>query len=280
MPGERNATTASTSGARAHARAQAGTSVRAMPTVPATSATDLPSGVGPDDVVWDEVLDAGEYAGHRLPAGAVLRLTDLGGDACAHLAVHHADLVSERLNLADTTKVQWQMYPSTGSLLLSDRGRVLMSFVADTSGHHDTICGAPTCAAHDAKYGDGRVEGRFPNARDRLVVALAKFGLERRDLPPTISLFKGVRVDGTGALHLDVVPARPGTYVELRAELPVLVSVANVPHSLDTRPGYVCTPLRLTAWRGAPTGEDDPLRQSSPEVTRAFLNSDDWRMGT
>src|SRR5579859_3821963 len=228
--------TATTYGARNHARAQSGTAVRGMPTLPASNATDLPAGVAAGDLIWDEVLEAGEYSAHRIPRGAIVRLADLEGDGCAHVAIHHAALPSERLNLADTTKVQWQMYPTGGSVLLSDRGRVLMAIERDTSGRHDTICSAPNRSAHEAKYGDGRVEGPYPNARDRLIVALAKFGLAREDLPPTVSFFKGVRVDSDGALRLDPVPGRPGTHVRLRAELDVYVSVANVPHVIDMRP--------------------------------------------
>ena len=209
----------------------------------------------------------------------MLRLTDLEGDACAHVALHHADLPSERLNLADTTKVQWQMYPGAGSLLLSDRGRVLAAITADTSGRHDTICSAPNRSDHDAKYGDGRVEGAAPNARDRLIVALAKFGLEPRDLPPTISFFKGVRVAPDGALEFDEVPGTRPAFIELKAELNVIVSIANVPHVLDDRSTYTCTPLRLTAWRAAPTPPDDPRRVASPEGRRAYLNTDDWLLG-
>jgi urea carboxylase-associated protein 2 len=271
--------TATTYAARDHARAQAGTAVVGMPTLPASAASNLPEGVPPSDVVWDEVLEGGEYAVHAVARGTVVRLTDLAGDACAHVALHHADMPSERLNLADTTKVQWQMYPSAGSLLLSDRGRVLAAIVSDTSGRHDTICGAPTRVDHDVKYGDGRVEGAAPNARDRLIVGIAKFGLERRDLPPTISFFKGVRVEIDGALRLDDVPAAAGTYVELHAELNLIVTVANVPHVLDVRADYTCTPLRITAWRSTPTQPDDPLRSSTPETERAYLNTDDWLLG-
>jgi urea carboxylase-associated protein 2 len=271
--------TSTTTGARDHARAQSDARVRGMPTLPASTAVDLPDGVGPADVLWDEILDSGEYACHRLPRGSVLRLTDLDGDACAHVALHHADLLSERLNLADTTKVQWQMYPTRGSLLLSDRGRVLAAIIADTSGRHDTICSAPNHTDHEAKYGDGRVEGPFPSARDRLIVALAKFGLGPRDLPPTISFFKGVRVGADGELLFDPVPAAGGTSVELRFELDTIVSVANVPHTLDSRDRYTCTPLRLCAWQSTPAGLDDPQRDSSPEARRAYLNTDDWLLG-
>jgi uncharacterized protein len=250
-----------------------------MPTLPASAAVNLPSGVAADDALWAEVLEAGEYSAHRLPRGSVLRLTDLDGDACAHVALHHANLPSERLNLADTTKVQWQMYPGPGSLLLSDRGRVLAAITDDTSGRHDTICSAPNRADHDAKYGDGRVEGPYPNARDRLVVALAKFGLGPRDLPPTISLFKGVRVAADGSLHLDEAPATAGCFVELRFELDTIVSVANVPHVLDDRERYTCTPLHLAAWQGAVTAAGDPRRHATPEARRAYLNTDDWLLG-
>jgi hypothetical protein len=242
-----------------------------MATIPASGAKDLPAGVGSDAVLWEEVLEAGEYAAHRLPRTAVLRLTDLEGDACAHVSVHHAALLSERLNLADTTKVQWQMYPTTGSVLLSDRGRALMTIRADTSARHDTICSAPNRALHVAKYG----RGEHPNARDRLINAMAKFGMDRRDLPPTISFFKGVRVAPGGAMVLDGVPGPPGTHVELRAELDVLVSVANVPHALDTRSAYTCTALRLTAWAD-PTPRPDA---TTPEVQRAYDNTDDWLLG-
>lgn len=270
--------TGTTAGARAHARSQGAGRVRGMPTLPARSAADVPPGVLADDLLWAETLEGGEYAAHRLPRGSVLRLCDLDGDACAHLVVHHAALPSERLNLADTTKVQWQMYPSAGAVLLSDRGRALMTVTADTSGRHDTICGAPTRADHDAKYGDGRAEGPFPNARDRLIVALAKFGLDRRDLPPSLGLFKGVRVAPNGDLQLDAAPGAVGAYVDLRAELDVLVSVANVPHVLDRRAEYTCTALRLVAWRAPLPGE--AAAPSTPERERAMLNTDDWLLGT
>jgi hypothetical protein len=267
--------TATTGGARDHARKQQGGRVRGMPTVPACNATDLPDGVGPTDVIWDETLEGGEYAAHRLPRGAVLRLADADGDACAHLVVHHADLPSERLSLADTTKVQWQMYPTVGSQVLSDMGRALMTFVADTSGRHDTICGAPTRVAHDAKYGDGRAEGPYPNGRDRLLVAIAKFGLDRRDLPPSLGLFKGVRVDHIGRLALDPCPAPGPSHVDLRADLDVFVSVVNVPHVLDHRADYVCTPLRILAWRAQAAADG----RTTPEASRALLNTDDWLAG-
>ena len=68
--------------------------------------------------------------------------------------------------------------------------------------------------------------------------------------------------------------AGAGVFVELRAELPVLFVVANTPHVLDPSTEYTATALRITAWRAAPTTRADHLWSSTPEVERAFLNSE------
>ena len=273
--------TADPFGAQAHARAQAGTVAATQPTIPASSATDLPDGVEPGRVVWDERLGAGGYAVRRLPRGSRLRFTDLDGDACAGLVVHNARRPEERLNVADTVKLQWNAYLGAGKLLLSDQGRVLLSILADTAGTHDALCGTSTAARNRARYGSGDNFGPSPNGRDRFLLALAKHGLGRRDLPQNVNLFKGVRVEEDGGLTFLGDRSAPGAFVELRAELDVLVSVVNVPHGLDPRLVYTATTLRCTAWAGSPTAPDDPRRTATPESRRAFQNTEDellaWR---
>lgn len=39
-----------------------------------------------------------------------LRLIDKAGDACASLNIFNAEMPTERLNVADTVKVQWNAY--------------------------------------------------------------------------------------------------------------------------------------------------------------------------
>jgi uncharacterized protein YcgI (DUF1989 family) len=252
--------TSSTHGARDHARAQAGLRVESQPTIPAGEATGLPAGVDRAGLIWDETLADGAYAAHRLPRGARLRLADAAGDACATLMVHSAVTPAERLNVADTVKVQWSAYLGPGTLLLSDMGRVLMSIEEDTSARHDALCGA------------------HPGSRGRLLLAMAKHGLGRRDLPPAVTLFAGVRVAADGALVFDGARA-PGTHVTLRADVDVLLSLVNAPHRLDARAGHACSPLRVTAWEGEPAGPGDPLRSATPERLRAFQNTEDHLLG-
>jgi hypothetical protein len=265
--------TSTTSGARAHARAQVQETSPFGLTVPATAATDLPATVNAATVLWDETLAPGAGSARKLPRGARVRLTDLDGDAAAAVIIHAENGIAERLNVADTVKVQWQAYLGDGALLLSDMGRVLMSIVADTSGRHDALCGASNEATNTRRYGSGDIAGKHPNARDRFAVALAKLGLERRDIPPNVTFFKTVRVGSLGELEFDTAPGAPGTYVELLAEMPVILSVANTPHPLDPRTAYTVTPLRITAWQAHATASADDRWSSTPERERAFLNT-------
>jgi uncharacterized protein len=266
--------TATTTGARAHARAQAGTAVATQPTVPASSLPDPPPGVPAAGVVWEETIGAGGYASRAVPRGTHVRLVDVAGDTCAGLLVHRADRPAERLNVADTVKLQWQAYPGPGYLLLSDMGRVLATLVEDTCAAHDTFTGTSKRLDNQRRYGDGSAYCPTPSGRDRFVVALAKHGLTERDVAPNLNLFTGVRIEPDGAVTLRR-QSRPGARVVLRAEMALVVTVVAVPHRLDARTEYTAGPVRITAWRGAPARLDDPARTASPEAIRAFENTEE-----
>jgi hypothetical protein len=107
-----------------------------------------------------------------------------------------------------------------------------------------------------------------------LILGAAKHGLTRRDVHPCVNLFKGTRIETDGTITPLVGPFAPAREVLLRAEMDVIVVLANCPHVRDPRPEWHSTPLRATAWRGAVTGQDDPVRNATPEGLRAFLNPD------
>jgi urea carboxylase-associated protein 2 len=267
--------TDTTRAAREHARAQAGTAAEAMPTLPASAWPEPPAGVDPAALTWAETVAGGGYASKVLARGTTLRLTDVAGDACAHLLLYNADQPWERLNVADTVKVPWQAYLGEGHPLLSDQGRVLAVIAADSSGRHDALCGTTALATNMERYGDGSPQGPSPAGRELQLLAAAKHGLGPRDIPPSISFFQGVRVDAEGALRFEG-SAGPRTAVELKVEMPVIAILANVPHPLDPRPEYTASTLEVLAWRGDPTGPDDVLWSSTPELERAYLNTADY----
>lgn len=268
-------TTSTTYGARDHARAQAGTVVEAMPSIPASAWPDPPPGVDPAALVWAETVAGGGYTHKVLARGTELRLTDTQGDACAHLLLFNAEGPWERLNVADTVKVQWNAYLGESMTLLSDQARVLATLVTDESGKHDALCGTSTVDGNTERYGDGSPQGASPSGTALFTLAAAKHGLTPRDLPPSLSFFQGVRVETDGGLTF-TGSAGPGKTVILRTELPVVVLIANVAHPLDPRPDYTVTPLRVLARRSTPSTPDSPEWTASPESQRAFENTADY----
>lgn len=265
--------TATTYGARDHARAQDGVRAEAMPVVPATEWPDPPCEAG--HLVWAETVAGGNYTHRVIARGTELRLTDLRGDACAHLLLYVDGRPWERLNAADTVKVQWNAYLRTGRLLLSDHGRVLATLIEDTGGRHDALCGTSTLVRNTHRYGDGAPQSASPAGRELLTLAALKNGLEPRDLPPSVSFFQGVEVRDDGTLDF-TGSAGPAASVTLRAEQDLTVLIANVPHPLDPRPAYTSTPLEVLAWHAAPTAPGDPLWDATPECRRAYANTADF----
>jgi urea carboxylase-associated protein 2 len=261
--------------ARADARAQGVKVAEAMPYLPASSSPFVPAGVDPETLVWAETVAGGGYTHKVVARGTRLRFEDVSGEACAHLLVYNALEPWERINVADTQKIPWQAYLGAGHPLLSGDGRVLATIVSDDSGHHDAFCGTSTLERNLRRYGAGTADSAAPAGRELFTLAAAKHGLAPRDLAPSVSFFKGVQVQPDGALEWRGA-AGAGAAVELVAELPLIVLIANVPHPIDPRPEYVSGLLRVHAWRSRPTSPDDPVWTVSPERTRAYLNTADY----
>jgi uncharacterized protein len=214
--------------------------------IPAT-----PPDIDASRLLWAEAIPPGSYATRVLGRGTLLRLIDPGGGACAHVLLFRSDAPWERLNVADTIKVPWQAYLGAGHPLLSDQGRVLATVVADSSGHHDTLCGMTDAG------------------QAKMLLAAIKHGLDIRDVAPSVSFFKGVRVADDGTLGF-TGSAGPGVAVDLLIHLPMVVALVNTEHPLDPDPKL--TRLDVLAWRAgeqltAPVNDD-------PEYLRALFNTE------
>ncbi|SKH99783.1 urea amidolyase associated protein UAAP1 [Mycobacteroides abscessus] len=265
-------TTATTKGARDHARAQAGQITDSMPVLPASEWPWAPSDIDPLTFTWAETVPGGRYASKVLGRGTRLRLTDITGSACVNIVLLRADAPWERLNVADTVKVPWQAYLGVGHPLLSDQGRVLATIVADSSGHHDTFCGTTTLAGNTAKYGAGELYSASPAGRELFTLAAAKHGLTPRDIGPSVSFFHGIRAAADGALH-STGTAGPGAEVDLLIHLPVIALLANTAHPLDPSGTFDTGPVRVLAWTTLDELADLP--NADPEYQRAVLNTED-----
>ncbi|MEZ5403219.1 MAG: urea carboxylase-associated family protein [Bryobacteraceae bacterium] len=227
-----------------------------------------------EQILFEEPVAGGAPWSHVLKRGTALRLIDIEGGANAGVMLHNADCPAERYNMPDTLKAQHIARLTAGCALYSDMGRVLCSITADSVGWHDPIGGCGNAAAAREKYGGGSYQELrndcVKSAFDLFLIELAKYGLDARDLVAPINFFSRVVVGDDGGMRFVEGNSPSGSFVEIRAEMNVLVVLNTCPHPMDPRPDWAPKPVRLEVRRTPAPGPDDPCRISRPENQRGF----------
>jgi urea carboxylase-associated protein 1 len=205
----------------------------------------------PASAALDHYLPAGEPWLHRVARGQVIRIVDLEGNQAVDTIFYNADDTLESYSVTDTLQRQGGIYLSTGSTLMSNRGRPMLTIVADTCGRHDTLGGA--CAAESNTVRYAHQKKFMHSCRDNYLLALvhADNGMGKRDLVPNVNFFMNVPVTQDGGLSFEDGLSAPGKYVEMRAEMDVLVLVSNCPQLNNPCNAYNPTPVRFVIWDAA-----------------------------
>lgn len=214
--------------------------------------TLLESTRDPQQAVLDQVCRAGESWMTTVLRGQTLRILDLEGNQAVDTLFYSADDPEERYSAADTIARNARLYLGAGSVLHSSRGRPMAAIVADTCGRHDTLGGACAAESNTVRYSlDKRA---MHSCRDNFMHALChcreatERRLGKRDIAPNINFFMNVPVTPDGHLHFADGISAPGKYVELRAEMDVVVLISNCPQLNNPCNGWNPTPVRLLVW--------------------------------
>lgn len=210
------------------------------------------SKLDPDFAGIDDVCAAGEPWVKLVKKGQVFRIVDLGGNQAVDTLFFNAAHALERYSATDTICQQRRLYLTTGSQLYSNFGTVMLTIIADTCGRHDTLGGACAAESNTVRY----ALDKYPmhSCRDNFLHALAheplceQLGMSKRDLPSNINFFMNVPVMEDGGLKFVDGVSAPGKYVELRAEMDVVVLVSNCPQLNNPCNAYNPTPIRLLVW--------------------------------
>ena len=215
------------------------------------TARTVPSHLDPAHAVSDDHHPAGEPWIRRIARGQVLRIVDLEGNQAVDTIFYSAADPTERYSATHTIQAQGSLYLSAGSRLMSSEGNALLTIVADTCGRHDTLGGACACESNTVRYA---LEKRYMHScRDNFLLAIAHddSGLSKRDIVSNINFFMNVPVTPDGRLTFEDGISAPGKYVEMRAEMDVIVLVSNCPQLNNPCNAYNPTPVRFLVWDAA-----------------------------
>lgn len=197
----------------------------------------------------DDVIGAGDGWIGEIPAGVLLRITDLHGNQAVDTLLYDACDYANRYSAVDTVREQGAVYLTTGSVLLTGNGDALATILDDTCGRHDTLGGACAQESNVVRYG-GHTRYQ-PSCRTTFLRKTREWGrgLEKRDLTHNINFFMNVPLTPDGGLTFEDGVSAPGKYVELRVERDVLLLISNCPQINNPCNGFNPTPIRLTGRR-------------------------------
>ena len=201
-----------------------------------------------DQTIDRHTIGAGDPWLYVLKKGQTLRILDLEGNQAVDTIFYNADNPEERYSTTDTIRQQGNIYLSTGSKLISTEGNVMLTITADTCGRHDTLGGACAAESNTVRYALEKIN--MHNCRDNYLIALAEsdFDMGKRDLTSNINFFMNVPVTPEGGLTFEDGISDAGKYVELKAEMDVIVLVSNCPQLNNPCNAYNPTPVEMLIW--------------------------------
>lgn len=203
----------------------------------------------PEQAIERTVVPAGEYYIKTIHKGQTCRILDLEGNQAADTLFYNAADPSERYSAIDTIREQGNIYLTTGTRLLSNRGNVLLNIVADTCGRHDTLGGACATESNSVRYA---LDKKCMHAcRDSWMLAVAEheeFGISKRDITHNINFFMNVPVTPDGRLTFEDGISDAGKYVEMQAAMDIVILISNCPQLNNPCNAYNPTPVEVLIW--------------------------------
>jgi uncharacterized protein len=182
-----------------------------------------------------------------LSVGDRLRVIDPEGEQVADFVAFSLDARSVWLSSGRTFDYNNTVYLTTGHVLYSNRSTPMLTIIEDTVGRHDflyTPCSAETFTLLYAH------SGHHPSCLDNLAAGLSTYGLASDDIPTTFNIFMNVDISTSGTLRILPPRSRAGDYIELRAEMDLIVGLTAC--SAEMSNNYRLKPIDYEIMRAAP----------------------------
>ena len=175
----------------------------------------------------------------RMSAGQHVRVINTHGQQVVDTWAYAQSDPGEFMSMEHSRGHIGTIFPSTGSVMRTNRRRPILSFVEDTSGgRHDTLIAA--CDRY--RYQLLGCTTHHDNCTDNLATALGELGLTSERTPCPLNLFMNIPLDAGGGLTFASPVSSAGQWVTLRAEMDLVIVFSACPQDLVPVNGSNCTP--------------------------------------
>lgn len=170
-----------------------------------------------------------EYYVRELDCGDIIRIIDTEGKQVGDLIAYDRANLKDRFWILNTIRLNGTVFLTTGHVLYSELSKPMLTVVADTCGRHDLLAGSCNAEIDKVRYG---VDGHH-GCVENFVAAIEPYGLTRQDVPMSFNLFMNCPVGSDGSWSIVTPSSKAGDYVDLRAEMDLLVVLSNCPQDLN-----------------------------------------------
>jgi uncharacterized protein YcgI (DUF1989 family) len=116
----------------------------------------------------------------------------------------------------------------------------MFTILEDRVGRHDFLLTPCSPETFRIIYGHA---GHHPSCFENLATSLRPFLIDEDDIPTTFNIFMNVGVSPSGELSIDPPRSKPGDWIDLRAEMDLIVGVTAC--SAEMSNNYSFKPIDL-----------------------------------
>jgi uncharacterized protein YcgI (DUF1989 family) len=153
----------------------------------------------------------------------IIRIIDVQGQQVVDLVSYSQQKPQEYLSSPRTVDFNNKIFFSTGDVLYSDRSNPMWTITGDKVGHHCFLFAPCNQKMFEITYGATKPH---PNCFDNLSNSMAPFGIPPEQIFVPFNIFMNAGINQNGEITIHPPLSKPGDYIELQAEMDMIVGVS------------------------------------------------------
>jgi uncharacterized protein YcgI (DUF1989 family) len=129
-----------------------------------------------------------------------------------------------------------------GEHLFSNHYHEMLTIVQDKVGMHDLLY--PACSPYMYQH-QYRISKDHPSCQVNLASVVAGYGIADSEIPNPFNIFMHTILSPDGSISIERPLSRPGDFIELRAEMDLILAVSACSVEESKCNGYRCTSIEI-----------------------------------
>jgi uncharacterized protein YcgI (DUF1989 family) len=199
------------------------------------------------DVLDDVLIPArGFLRARRLVTGQVIRFIDVEGQQVPDVILYDPSNLKNCSSMTNTLLVAKTWKITKGHSIYAKFGQKMATIVEDTVGMNVAAGGFCNFSVNEVRYG---IEGTH-SCRMNFVASMSEHNFSPADIEEGCFVpFMNMQYETDGTCTIRPPVSKPGDYLDLRADMDVLVAVSNCPSEHNPCNGWNPTPLRIVIYQ-------------------------------